>query len=246
VSDMMRLRSKLRTVAPANSVEDAAQRLVHLLRDEVRDTTGQPACALARIYKTHPYAALDPQLKAFARTIDPTADRIDGLRCLVLLATEGDRPEWNSRHSSRGHQAIPLSSEEAVARAPMVLQLVRQLGLEVSTVVRPDQNALLGLADRTHDVFYVRTAAGSPFIPAQEEFVARYGIASVIGFGGLAGSGDLYVAILFTHTEITPESADLFKVIGLNFKLAMLQDSKKPLFNSDVPAAPGGTEESAL
>jgi hypothetical protein len=234
VNEMMRLRTKLRDI-PHNeleTVEGAAQHVVRLLRDELVDDQGRTVCVLARVYKTHRYAALDEPLQAFARTLDASADTVPDLRCLVLLATAGREPDWNSRTLSRGHRAIPLSSEQAVARAPMILQLVQQLGLDLATVIQPDRSVLLNADEHAHNVFYVREAAGSPFIPAQEDFVLRHGVKSVVGFGGIATSGDLFTAILFSRAEITPEAAEHFKVIGLNFKLAMLQHTAKPLFGA--------------
>jgi hypothetical protein len=48
------------------------------------------------------------------------------MKCLVLLASMGDRPEWGSRMSSTGHRAIPLPSGELVRKFPMISNLVKQ------------------------------------------------------------------------------------------------------------------------
>jgi hypothetical protein len=232
-SDMMNLRAAFRAafeVDEPSTMEEAAQRLAVLLRSQLVDENSQPACALVRVYKTHLFADLDPELQAFARGIDPEADRVAALRCLVLLATVGEQPAWNSRHKSRGHKAIPLTSESAVSAAPMIAQLIRQIGLDVKSVLKPERGFILDASDRAQGVFYVPSAPGSTHIPAQEEFVHRYGIRSVIGFGGLVASGDLLTAILFTKVAVTPDVADLFKVVGLNFKLALLPFTRKPLF----------------
>ena len=65
------------------------------------------------------------------------------LQCLTLLATVGEQAEWNVRDQSIGHQAIPLPSEEIVARAPMISQPIRQLGLEIHTIIRPEPSILI-------------------------------------------------------------------------------------------------------
>jgi hypothetical protein len=237
-SDMMNLRADLRGAfegGEPSTMEEAAQRLAVLLRTRLLDEGGQPACALVRIYKTHPFGDLDAELQAFARAIEPEADRVAGLRCLVLIATVGDQPAWNSRHMSQGHRAIPLTSEAAVSAAPMIAQLIQQLGLDVKSVLKPEPGFILDTRDQAQNVFYVPSAVGSPHIPAQEEFVLRYGIQSVIGFGGLVASGDLVAAILFTKVAVTPRVADLFKVIGLNFKLALLPYTRKTLFLEPTP-----------
>lgn len=231
----MHLRGAIRTLFSASepaTFEEAADRMVRFLREEFRAPDGNPACPLVRVYKTHLFRDLDSGLQAFARRIDPRAGEIPQLRCLTLIATAGDEPQWNSRHESRGHKAIPLSSEEAVAKAPMVSQLIAQLGLNVATVLRPSPELLLDMRDAAQNVFHVARANGSPFIVAQDEFVIPYGIESVIGFGGMLASGDLVAAILFSKVPVSSETADHFKVIGLNFKLAMLPYVRKPLFGN--------------
>jgi two-component system NtrC family sensor kinase len=232
-TEMMVLRGQLRALGDstqAATFAEAAQEVVGLLRSELVDGEGNPACALVRIYKTHPFNELPDDLKEFARSLEPSADSLHFLRCLVLVATDGTEPDWRSRHSSRNHKAIPLTSEQAVAKAPMVSQLIKQLGVNVATVLRPDPALLMDMRDKAQNVFYVPLALGSPFIVAQEEFVIPYKIASVIGFGGMMASGDLVVAILFSSVPISPGAADQFKVIGLNFKLALLPSARKPLF----------------
>ena len=59
-------------------------------------------------------------------------------------------------------------------------------------------------------------------VAAQEEFVRPYGIASVIGLGGLISTGDMFALILFSKVPISRDVADLFAVLGLNLKIAIL------------------------
>jgi hypothetical protein len=232
-NDLMTIRGKLRSAFAGDepaTFEAAANVLARLFYRELTDGEGRPACALVRVYKTHLYRDLDAELQAFARNIESGADSMPQLRCLTLVATAGDEPAWNSRHQSRSHKAIPLSSEQAVAQAPMVSQLISQLGVSVAAVLRPDPALLIDMRDRSQNVFYVPRALGSPYIVAQQDFVIPYGIESVIGFGGILASGDLVTAILFSKVPISAAVADHFKVVGLNFKLAMLPYVRKPLF----------------
>ncbi|HEX8616627.1 MAG TPA: hypothetical protein VF911_03480, partial [Thermoanaerobaculia bacterium] len=209
-SDMMDCRGRLRDLFaddPA-TFEDAAERAVEFFRRELVDEHGQPACALVRFFKTHPYADLPEDLQAVVRESSPDAATVPELRCLTLIATRGDQPDWNSRLTSRGHRAIPLISVEMVQQAPMIAQLITQLGLPIANVVRPSRALLLDQEQTTHNVFYVSRALGSSHIVAQEEFVVRYGIQSVLGFGGLLASGDLFAVILFSKVAIPPDAAD--------------------------------------
>ena len=231
-NDMMDCRLRLRTILdlePA-TIEEGAQRIVDFFFEEFVDDDGQPGCALVRLFKTHLYDDLDDDLKTFARNIAPSIEQVPGARCLVLLATQGELPEWRSRHRSSGHKAIPLTSEQMIEQAPMIAQLIKQFGVAISTVLRPDRSLLLDASDTASNVFHVPRALGSPYIVAQKEFVEPFGIESVLGVGGMLSSGDLFAVIMFTKVPVSVAVADLFKVVGLNLKLALLPVVRKPLF----------------
>lgn len=232
--DMMDCRGRIRDLFADNpaTLEEAAERAVEFFRSELVDERGQPACALVRFFKSHPYRDLPDDLQAIVGATSPDAASVPDLRCLTLVATRGDEPDWNSRLTSRGHRAIPLMSVEMVQQAPMIAQLITQLGLPIANVVSPSRSLLLDHEQTSHNVFFVPRALGSPHIVAQEEFVARYGIESVLGFGGLLASGDLFAVILFSKVPIPPDAADQFRVVGLNLKIAILPFARKTLFRA--------------
>lgn len=230
--EMMECRKRIRDlfVDDPPTLEDAAERAVEFLRDQFVDGDGAPACALVRFFKTHPYRDLPEELRQVVRSAAPAASVNPDLRCLTLIATRGEEPAWNSRTASRGHRAIPLVSVEMVQQAPMIAQLITQLGLPIANVVRPSRELLLDQDQTAHNVFYVPRALGSPYIVAQKDFVIRYGIESVLGFGGLLASGDLFAAIMFSKVHIPPDVAEQFRVVGLNLKIAILPFARKQLF----------------
>lgn len=206
----------------AASMEETAGRIVRHFYDGLVDSEGERGSALVRFYKTHPYRGLDGELQGFARSLLGGEPPSPDMKCLVLLATAGDRGEWNSRRSSQGHQAIPLPSEEAVHQAPMVSNLVTQLGIPLGLVIRPEPELLLDIEQRSFNVFHVPEALGSPYIPAQQEFVVPCGIRSVLGFGGLLPTGDMFAVIMFFKVPIARETASLFKPLSLSVKMAVL------------------------
>jgi len=209
--------------AGASTMEEVAGRIVRYLNDTLIDgQTGEHACILVRFFKTQTYEDLNDELKAFARNMLGGNTPSPGMKCLTLLATAGENREWNAKGTSKGHKAIPLPSEAAVHQIPMVKNLIKQLGLDVSSVIKPDPALLLDMEQQAYGVFYVPDALGSPYIPAQKEFVIPYNIKSVIGFGGMLPSLDIYVIIMFTRVPIPRETADLFKNLSLNIKLAIL------------------------
>ncbi len=207
----------------AHSMEEAANRVVRYLYEHLVDKpSGKPSCALVRFFKTHSYEGLDATLREFANRMLGGRAPLPAMQCLTLLATAGDKPEWNSRGASVGHQAIPLPSPEMVSRAPMISNLIKQLGLEIETVVKPDPRLLTDLEQRSFNVFHVPDAAGSSYIPAQQEFVVPSQIKSVLGFGGVLSAGSLFAVVMFSKCPIGRETAELFKPLALNVKMAVL------------------------
>ena len=221
------LRHAIRT---APTVEAAAQECCRYLYTELVTDTGDPACALVRCYKTHRYHDLDFDLQAVARrSMDPGTPPALSLRCLTLMGTTGVEKAWNDRRSSAGHQAIPLPTAAVVERAPMVAQLIRALGLDIATAIAPSSEIVRDLSGKTYGVFHVPEAKGSPYIPAQD-FVDRYGIRSVVGFGGVLPSGDLFAVILFARVPVTAASADRFRTLALDVKSCLVRYSPSEVF----------------
>lgn len=230
--DMTECGAALRKLGSgATSMEEAASRIVGYLYDHLIDQqTGAKACALVRFYKTHPYEGLDTDLREFAGSLLGEQPASPALKCLTLLTTIGEKPEWNSRANSVGHKAIPLPSEKVVTQLPMIAQLVKQFGLEINMVLEPDPNFLMDLAQTTYNVFYIPEAVGSPYVPAQEEFVIPSAIKSVLSFGGMLPSGHLFAIILFSKVHIPRETADMFKTVALSAKMAVLPFGEESVF----------------
>jgi two-component system, NtrC family, sensor kinase len=231
LGDMLRCGQELRDVASAGrSMETVAQAVVRFLHDAFRHPqTGERQCLLVRFYKTHRYAALPTILQSFARLQLGADVPSDDMRCLTLLATAGLRDEWNDRRRSRRHRAIPLPSEAVVERTPMIAQLIRQLGLDVATVISPSTELVAAAEGRTYDVFHVERAAGSPFIPAQQDFVVPYSVESVIGFGGLVGD-EMFAVIVFAAVVVPPDAAKRFRNIALDVKSSVYQFRESSVF----------------
>jgi hypothetical protein len=232
LSDMLECGVALRGMAGgAETMEEVAGRTVAFLHERLQDRHGGgPACALIRFFKTHPYAGLQAGQQAAARQLLGGLRPPPAMKCLTLLASRGIRSEWNARASSSAHQAIPLPSEAVIHEAPMIAQLVRQFGLPTHVLVDPRPELLVDLAQRSFSVFHVAEAVGSPYIPAQEDFVVPVGIRSVLGFGGVLPGGDLFATILFSRVPIPRETAEAFQTIALAIKLAVLDFDDQHVF----------------
>jgi len=203
----------------ALSMEEQAQRITeHLFEQTIDSGSGGRTCPLVRLYKTHPYEDLNGELRGFAQGILGHAADPPDMKCLVLLASAGERPEWNSRSESVAHKAIPLPDAAFVSKIPMISRLVSQFGLDVNAVIRADPNLLSDLEQRRYNAFHVAEAVGSPYIPAQQDFVIPYGIRSVLGFGGMMTTGELFAVIMFSKAQVPRESADVAKTLALRVK----------------------------
>lgn len=223
IGDIAQLSETLhRCGAASRSLEECGSRAVRALFETLIDSRQQRACALVRFFKTMPLKALPGDLADVAASNAGGMELHDHTRCLVLLGTAGEESEWNSRHQSRAHQVIPLVSPEVVKRSPMISQLFTQLGMSVHEVLQPSDEVILDMQERTYNVFHIIDAYGSPYIPAQDEFVQKYGIRSVVGFGGGLPSGDVFAAILFAKCYIRTDRAELFRMLAVSMKTALL------------------------
>ena len=234
VADTLSCSVKLRAaIEGARSVQKAAERACAFLYEAFTTDAGERAAPLVRVYVTHPYNDLPADDQRFARNLlEGPVSRWPALRCLTLLGTRGDQPEWNDRTGSRGHRAIPLPTASIVEQAPMIAQLFLQMGVELSSVVKP-ASALVGdVTKKTYNVFHVPRAADSPYIPAQADFVREHGIESVVGFGGALPWGEHFAAVLFSRAPVSAAVASRFKSFALDVKWAFLKFKADDVFDS--------------
>lgn len=235
LTEMLRCSRALhRAAAGAPTMEATARLICRSLHDELRAPDGDRACILVRCYKTHPFAGLPADVRRYARkATGDDATPPDSMRCLTLLASAGSQPQWNARSSSKAHQAIPLPSPRMVEQAPMIAALIRDFGLELADVTDPKPEDVRNTEGKSYGVFHVEQALGSPSIPAQEEFVARYGVESVVGFGGSLASGDLFAVILFSRVRVSAASAERFRTLALDVKALYFPFTDSTVFDRD-------------
>ena len=119
----------------------------------------------------------------------------------------------------------------------MIMQLLRQLGVEAGSVLQDRDRCLVDWDQQTFNVFHVAEAIGSPYIPAQAEFVIPYSVRSVLGFGGVLPGHDLFAVILFSRVPIPRSTAELFRPLALCVKIALLPFVNGPAFTSTAGRA---------
>jgi len=237
VDDLVTVASGVREAADgASSMEQAAQATVDRLFGDLVDEGGGPACALVRLYVTARLGDLEPRLQELARAAVPTDLDVEpaaDTRCVTLLGSAGVEPAWNDRRASRGHQAIPLLDEGLVERLPMVAGLLRGLGMDSASVVRPDPEQHAARSRRRYDVFFVPEASTSPFIPDQV-FVAGHGVRSAVGFGGVLPSGELFAVLVFATVAVPEATAELLQSLALTVQSVVVPHTYR-VFEPSVP-----------
>jgi two-component system sensor histidine kinase UhpB len=243
LSDMTDCSAAIRRLgSKSSSLQDAAARIVRYLQSNLADhATGERDCALVRCFKTTSFRTLDADTQRLVRErlggIPPQPD----LKCLSLLATAGDQPEWNRVENSYRYRAIPLISAEFVKQFPMFSQLLQQFDVSLDSDFDAQGGWLVDHEEKSYNVFYVPDAVGSPYVPVQDGFVRKYGVKSVLCFGGLLPSRDLFMVILFSKTPIPRHTAALFRSLALSAKASFLA------FDEAGPPEPGkGSEGEAV
>jgi serine phosphatase RsbU (regulator of sigma subunit) len=246
LGDVVSLCAQLPGAVPSKcSMEEAAGALVRFLRDAFRDPeSDRPELVLARCFLTVPMEALPEDLRELART-GPSSRPPSDTRCLTLLGTDGDLAQWCDTRQSVSHRVLPLVSKEAVAAAPMVADLVEQLGLGVERLLDVAQLEAAEMAEESLDVFFVPEASGSARVPAQD-FVGEHVVRSVLGFGGVLPGGDVFVVVLFSRTPVDADVAGMFRTVAMAAKLALLPAVNAPLLRGGPRrAVPAGRVSAA-
>ncbi|HEX4683504.1 MAG TPA: hypothetical protein VH277_12380 [Gemmatimonadaceae bacterium] len=222
--EMLRTGREIRSLSNgAATFEEAVQRMCHALYTGLCDDDGDPACVLVRCYKTHPFRELPASLQQFAKASALATGVGPETKCLVLLGSAGDESEWNSRLSSRHHRAIPLASADVVQQAPMIARLFKDLGVELRHLLAAQEDSVRQVRTKTYGVFHIESALGSPAIPAQADFVVRYGVQSVVGCGGELPRGEMFATILFSRVPVTESVADRFRALALDMKASFFR-----------------------
>lgn len=181
LQDMTACSAALRQLGTgAASIEAAADRITRYLYTNL--TTGPeetPACVLVRLFKTHPYNRLGPDLQALVDArLGGTPDN-PNMKCLTLLASTGAVPGWNDPTKSTRFRVIPLDGPRALAQLPMFAQLFVQFQIDLPFLDNIGSSLLTDQYATTFNAFHVHDALDSPYVSGQKDFVVPFGVRSV-------------------------------------------------------------------
>jgi len=134
LSNMVESGTVLRSLGDrAGSMEEVAGRIVTAISDWFRvPETGQPACVLVRLFKTHRYRHLPAELQAIARGQTRNGDRsLDPRRDLrAFFHDQADRP-------GDGPWTVDRLRDRAIARRPDRVRLLARRGNAVHCTPSP-------------------------------------------------------------------------------------------------------------
>ena len=194
------------SLAGVRSLEDAARLFTDALYERFESSV-----VLARVFGTVEVRQLPTDDRAFVERFAVASGGTEKLSestpVLSLLASRGAETAWNDRRRSQNHLGIPLLSERFVAEIPMISRLLNEIGFAPAWRGSESGFVTKTLAN-VNGIFYVgdaRTAVDDRernIIPATE-FIERYGIRTVFGFGGSYLGRPMFIsAIVFCREEI--------------------------------------------
>lgn len=207
-------------------LEEAAQKFVEILYEK-----SEGKIVLARLFATVPYEKLPKDNISFVDKLSK-ANRIEHLitdktLVLSLLGTRGINDKWNERRNSKNHIGIPLASSHFIEQIPMMSRLLKKLGLNLDWIDSKDSDIIKKSFGRLSGLFYVRDAdsetdlKGRKIISAKD-FVDKYNVKTVFGFGGGFIVGNTFmVTIIFTSETMEKEQADKFLSLFGVFKIGV-------------------------
>jgi len=204
------------TLGNETSVEETAKNFVTEFYNKFEDSI-----VLLRLFVAIQYSELPGYIQSFAEKLAGTANLTlsPDNYVLTLFGTIGKEKAWHDRKVSQGHQGIPLPTSDFVKAIPMMSALLEQLGFNLGWI-RGDPDIVAQHIGKLMGSFYVEDAAttkdskGRNIIAAQD-FVRKYSVKSVLGFGGgYVTGGKMLTVICFLNENIDKKNAVNFQSLG--------------------------------
>ena len=223
----MKLRTRLDEELQRTCLADAAQTFTDVLYEEL-----QESAVLFRLFVTVPFASLGREEKDFAAELAEARGFADDLndetRVVCLLGSAGTRAQWNDRHQSKRHLAVPLAQASFIQTIPLVARLMSDMNTGLDWVEKQKGRISVKSFGTMARLLYVEDAAtdktsdGFSLIPDQD-FVKENGVKTVVGLGGAYLNRSVVTVILFTNETIPRRSVEKFMPVINTFKVATMK-----------------------
>jgi hypothetical protein len=208
------------------NMEEMAKWIIDTIYNHFLDEQGNHTLALARLFVSLPEEKLDSTAAQATKNKQSASGRY-----LCLMATKGSEEAWNERARSVHHKAIPLPrSQQELEIMPMLAEMFRNMKVNYQRIISPVINDDLSAASLTDGYMLVEETVGSRFIPAQDDFIKPYGIASELGYGGILPSGAIFTCFLFSKSPISHHMADGLRLLSSAIQQALLPFDLKGLY----------------
>src|SRR5262249_1861779 len=153
--------------------------------------------------------------------------------CLTMLGSIGTKTEWCRREADKTYEVLALPDPVLVENFPVVAQMIARFDLPGAFSVPYNPDLFLEEPGRNYDVLYIHEpSTESSVLGEQEQFMHDNGIKSVVGFGGLLPTRNLFAIIVYSKVPIALQTARAFRPFALNTKIALLPfDDEHPIFS---------------
>lgn len=207
------------------ALEEAAQQFTDLFYESFKESL-----VLARVFATVQFSELPPKNQQFVKDLAENKGIPDLIKgntlALSLIGSHGREAAWNDRRNSQGHVGIPLASGDFIELIPMMSRLLKSLGVSLEWIASTDIKIVAKNLGKMAGVFYVPDAKatvdekGRKIIAAQD-FVDKYNIKTVFGFGGSYLVNTVSVVFINFTSEVIPQNKveQFMRVVNL-FKSA--------------------------
>ncbi|MCF6148076.1 MAG: HAMP domain-containing histidine kinase [Candidatus Kuenenia sp.] len=204
-------------------MEEIAQNMMRILYCSFTMEKEMNPVVLARFFKVCQYEHLPENIQHYIMRKENREYISPENKYLTLLGTWGDMKEWRERTRSTNCQAFSMNNPDLLNNFPMISALFSQIGFEFPEAALPDKSIMIEGMHKKYGIFCVEEARGSSFIPKQDEFVKPYDVQSVIGFGGMYSTGNIYAVVVFTRKKLNREKAKLFLSINPAIKWTTIE-----------------------
>jgi len=228
LEDVGALRSRVEEgLKESASFQQACQKFTDILYDELSSSA-----VLFRVFATVDFEKLPEKERTFALDLAGArgflAEVQAKTKVVTLLGSRGKRAQWNQRHRSERHLAIPLTSVSFIKTIPMVARLLGDMGTGLAWVQKQERNMVVTSMGRMARVLYVenalesRTGDGFDVIP-DRSFVEENQVRTVLGLGGAYLNGTIVAVALFTSELVPQDRVERLMPVVHGFKVATMK-----------------------
>lgn len=228
LEDVAALRSRVEEeLKDSESFQQASQKFIDIVYEELN-----ASAVLFRVFATVEFEKLPEREREFVLDLGRARGFLSEIQpktpVVTLLASRGKRPQWNHRHRSERHLAIPLTSASFIKTIPMVSRLMGDMGTGLDWVQRQKMNMIVTSMGQMARVLYVenaletRTADGFDVVP-DRSFVEENQVRTVLGLGGAYLNGTIVAVVLFTSELVPQDRVDKLMPVVHGFKIATMK-----------------------